>query len=709
MVEVRVEFDYEAELDDELSLKIGDIITNVKQQDGGWWEGELNGKKGVFPDNFVKVIKKGSPPAKPSEKTNSHDKDEGGNVAKLASRLSMRGVPLAGMAPPGEGGVTRRPQAEKTRKLRCKAQYSYAPENMDELRLEVGDVIEILKQEEEGWWEGTLNGKSGVFPSNFVEVIKDEDKENIEEHQKEKTAPAPQQEEKNGPSGEQPQQQLKQPKKVRGVGLGDIFGNSPLHLRTKAADSIHDKDKHTHTDHIAKSGSLKKKAPPVPSEPPAKEEKASKPVEKAKVLFDYTAENEDELSLKVGEVIIIRSKESVDSGWWEGEVNGKTGVFPDNFVELLPPEEQGPEVPPRQVLRKITPPRPKKPPPPAASVKPVGGLNKLSHDKKHEDKHDEKADKQEHTDKPTNKPDDLPIRHLGRKPGTLPPKPSGSIEEKLDKKSATLPIIPPKKPGPPTTAKKPTLAKSTESLNSTSSVEQNADGDVGNFDHIQVSPDKLTHLTAQRAKHPNRRPPSMFSSPKPVSTWLKNSKGRRPIATDGYLNCLAENENEVEETRTETVVEKKQPEVIKEKLKEEKEEKEEVAPPPWAKDIRKGASLRRGVIPPTTKEEPLPEKRPPPPAVHRAKPTLPLQTPAKPDSKPTTPTEQPVTTPGTPLDTKALEDLRGEVRSLREQMTKMQSDNRRKMNELLNEIDEEKKVRMAMQVELDRLKKLVMS
>ncbi|CAH1227680.1 SH3KBP1 [Branchiostoma lanceolatum] len=705
MVEVRVEFDYEAELDDELTLKIGDIVTNVKQQDGGWWEGELNGKKGVFPDNFVKVIKKGSPPAKPSDKTNSHDKDEGGNVAKLASRLSMRGVPLAGMAPPGEGGVTRRPtvqrrdpaQAEKTRKLRCKAHYSYAPENTDELRLEVGDVIEILKQEEEGWWEGSLNGKSGVFPSNFVEVIKEEDKENIEEQQKEKTAPPPQQqqqEEKNGPSGE-PQQQLKQPKKVRGVGLGDIFGNSPLTLRTKATDSVHEKDKHSHTDNIAKSGSLKKKAPPVPSEPPAKEDKASKPVEKAKVLFDYNAENEDELTLKVGEVIIIRSKESVDSGWWEGEVGGRTGVFPDNFVELLPPEE---------------PPRPKKPPPPSASVKPVGGLNKLSHDKKHEEKHDEKAEKQEHTDKPTNKLDDLPSRllgSLGRKPGTLPPKPSGSIEEKLDKKSATLPIIPPKKPGPPTAAKKPTLAKSTESLNSTSSTEQNAEGELGNFDHIQVSPDKLTHLTAQRAKHPNRRPPSMFSPTKLVSTGKKNSKGRRPIATGGFLNCLTENGNDMEEPKIETV-EKKQPEV-KEKLKEEKEEKEEVVQPPWAKDIRKGASLRRGVIPPTTKEEPLPEKRPPPPAVHRAKPTLPLQPPTRPDSKPTTPTEPTVTTPGTPLDQKAVEELRGEVRSLKEQMNKMQSDQRRKMNELLNEIDEEKKVRMAMQVELDRLKKLVMS
>ena len=27
-----------------------------------------------------------------------------------------------------------------------------------------------LLQEEEGWWEGTVNGKMGMFPSNFVEV-----------------------------------------------------------------------------------------------------------------------------------------------------------------------------------------------------------------------------------------------------------------------------------------------------------------------------------------------------------------------------------------------------------------------------------------------------------------------------------------------------------------------------------------------------------
>jgi hypothetical protein len=54
-VEAKVEFDYKAQEPDELTITKGDIITNIKQMEGGWWEGDLHGKRGVFPDNFVKV------------------------------------------------------------------------------------------------------------------------------------------------------------------------------------------------------------------------------------------------------------------------------------------------------------------------------------------------------------------------------------------------------------------------------------------------------------------------------------------------------------------------------------------------------------------------------------------------------------------------------------------------------------------------------
>lgn len=52
-----MEYEYDALHEDELTLRQGDIIKNVCYiEEEGWMEGELNGKRGVFPDNFVKVI-----------------------------------------------------------------------------------------------------------------------------------------------------------------------------------------------------------------------------------------------------------------------------------------------------------------------------------------------------------------------------------------------------------------------------------------------------------------------------------------------------------------------------------------------------------------------------------------------------------------------------------------------------------------------------
>lgn len=51
-----MEYDYDALHDDELTLRPGDIIKNVRYiEEDGWMEGDLNGKRGLFPDNFVKV------------------------------------------------------------------------------------------------------------------------------------------------------------------------------------------------------------------------------------------------------------------------------------------------------------------------------------------------------------------------------------------------------------------------------------------------------------------------------------------------------------------------------------------------------------------------------------------------------------------------------------------------------------------------------
>merc|ERR1711990_1075479 len=68
----QVEFAYTAQESDELTLAVGDLVQNCAQKEDGWMEGTLNGKRGMFPDNFVKLIKtkvvKATPPPPPSIK-----------------------------------------------------------------------------------------------------------------------------------------------------------------------------------------------------------------------------------------------------------------------------------------------------------------------------------------------------------------------------------------------------------------------------------------------------------------------------------------------------------------------------------------------------------------------------------------------------------------------------------------------------------------
>ncbi|KAJ8952296.1 hypothetical protein NQ318_007464 [Aromia moschata] len=56
--------------------------------------------------------------------------------------------------------------------LVVQAVYSFKGSNNDELCFKKGDVITVT-QKDEGWWEGTLNGKTGWFPSNYVKESND--------------------------------------------------------------------------------------------------------------------------------------------------------------------------------------------------------------------------------------------------------------------------------------------------------------------------------------------------------------------------------------------------------------------------------------------------------------------------------------------------------------------------------------------------------
>ncbi|XP_059198910.1 nostrin [Centropristis striata] len=66
-------------------------------------------------------------------------------------------------------------QGEMTSELcsigKCKALYNFTPEQDDELTLTEGDLLDIYGKEDNGWWFGKLDGKTGHFPSTYVEEL----------------------------------------------------------------------------------------------------------------------------------------------------------------------------------------------------------------------------------------------------------------------------------------------------------------------------------------------------------------------------------------------------------------------------------------------------------------------------------------------------------------------------------------------------------
>jgi len=78
--------------------------------------------------------------------------------------------------------------------------------------------------------------------------------------------------------------------------------------------------------------SLPPSTPPVNNRPlpPTNQPPQNQP--QCTALYNYAAQESDELTLRKGDIITI-IKEHPD--WWEGELNGRVGVFPANYVQKI--------------------------------------------------------------------------------------------------------------------------------------------------------------------------------------------------------------------------------------------------------------------------------------------------------------------------------------------------------------------------------------
>ncbi|XP_025293877.1 SH3 domain-containing kinase-binding protein 1 isoform X4 [Canis lupus baileyi] len=568
------------------------------------------------------------------------------------------------------------------RRRRCQVAFSYLPQNDDELELKVGDIIEVVGEVEEGWWEGVLNGKTGMFPSNFIKELSGEsdDLGISQDEQLSKSRPeallppasllpfpahgakgkttfegtilyraAPGKTEghrryyslrettgsesdggdssstkSEGANGTVATAAI-QPKKVKGVGFGDIFKDKPIKLRPRSIE--------VENDFLPVEKTIGKKLPPATTPEPSKPEMDSRTKTKdyCKVIFPYEAQNDDELTIKEGDIVTLINKDCIDVGWWEGELNGRRGVFPDNFVKLLPPdfEKEGN--------------RPKKPPPPSAPVIKQGAGTT---ERKHEIKKI-----------PPERPETLPNR--------TEEKERPEREPKLDLQKPSVPAIPPKKPRPPKTnslsrpgalpprrperpvgplthtrgdgPKIDLVGSSISGILDKDLSDRSNDIDLEGFDSVVSSTEKLSHPTTSRPKATGRRPPSQsLTSVSDNKASLPPKPGTMAAGGGG-------------------------------------------GPAPLSSATSSPLSSSLGT------------------AGHRANSPSLFGSEGKPKMEPAASSQA------------AVEELRTQVRELRSIIETMKDQQKREIKQLLSELDEEKKIRLRLQMEVNDIKKTLQS
>uniref|UniRef100_A0A7M4EB17 SH3 domain containing kinase binding protein 1 n=1 Tax=Crocodylus porosus TaxID=8502 RepID=A0A7M4EB17_CROPO len=684
------------------TIAVGDIITNIRKEDGGWWEGQLKGRRGLFPDNFVREIKKdmkkesftNKPPEKPINEVSN------GSPLLLSETI-----------------IRTNKKGERNRRRRCQVAFSYMPQNEDELELKVGDIIEVVGEVEEGWWEGILNGKTGMFPSNFIKELSDSDdagiaqEEQITKPSKEQSlinvwnppppfpicvflfigtvlyrgAPAKidsyrrynsecikkstglkdatgsesdggdsSSTKSEGANGAAPIQ----PKKVKGVGFGDIFKDKPIKLRPRSIE--------VENDFLPVEKTVGKKLPPAAAtQEPTKIEadNRTKVKEYCKVIFPYEAQNDDELTIKEGDIVTLLSKDCIDAGWWEGELNGRRGVFPDNFVKLLSSDFE-------------------------KEVSVIVSLF-LTTDRKHEIRK-----------VPPERPECLPNR-------TEEKERSEREQKQLELQKPSVPAIPPKKPRPPKTnsLNKPgtlpprrperpvvpvTHARSdsqkVELVGSTvsntlekDSSERSSDIDLEGFDSVVPVAEKLSHPTTTRPKATGRRPPSQSLT---LSSLSSSDFFDSPSPED-------EKEEHISLTHKTIEVSKKAKTVTISQVSDNK-----TSLPPKPGSLTSGISAQASL------------SSSPSTVLHSVTGGTTGQ---RSNSPSLFSTEGKPKTEFSSQGQAALEELRTQVKELRIIIETMKDQQKKEIKQLLSELDEEKKIRLRLQMEVNDIKKALQS
>ncbi|XP_050020701.1 intersectin-1 isoform X3 [Alexandromys fortis] len=394
VVYYRALYPFESRSHDEITIQPGDVVMVDESQTGepGWLGGELKGKTGWFPANYAEKIPENevSTPAKPvtdlasapvpklalretpaplpvasSEPsttpnnwadfsstwpTSTSEKPETDNWDAWAAQPSLT-VPSAGQlrqrsafTPATATGSSPSPvlgQGEKVEGLQAQALYPWRAKKDNHLNFNKNDVITVLEQQDM-WWFGEVQGHKGWFPKSYVKLISGP----IRKASSIDTGPA------ESPASLKRVASPAAKPAVPGEEIAQVIasytatGPEQLTLAPGQLILIRKKNPGGWWEGELQARGKKRQigwfpanyvkllSPGTSKITPTELPKSAALPAVCQVIgmYDYTAQNDDELAFSKGQIINVLNKEDPD--WWKGEASGQVGLFPSNYVKL---------------------------------------------------------------------------------------------------------------------------------------------------------------------------------------------------------------------------------------------------------------------------------------------------------------------------------------------------------------------------------------
>lgn len=154
----RALYTYQSNNPDELSVPEGSIIRITQYINKHWLEANYQGETGLFPVTYAERLKNEPQLQKDSSNMPSHDDELQENLPSnwqgQNSEFYRQNDFLA--KPNGGDGSF------------VEAAFAFSARNDSELSFPSGALIEVTKDVDEDWFEGSFNGNTGLFPKSYL-------------------------------------------------------------------------------------------------------------------------------------------------------------------------------------------------------------------------------------------------------------------------------------------------------------------------------------------------------------------------------------------------------------------------------------------------------------------------------------------------------------------------------------------------------------